>query len=59
MSLRHLFRLPMPVNKILECKDCQIYSKMLRKICKKEIYSQFHQSYKKLSFDQRFLNAYG
>ena len=35
MTLRHL--LLMPMNKILECKDHQIYSKMLRKICKKEV----------------------
>ena len=25
----------MPINKILECKDHQMHSKMLRKICKK------------------------
>ena len=31
MTLRHL--LLMPMNKILNCKDHQIYSKMLRKIC--------------------------
>ena len=35
MTLRHL--LPMPMNKELEFKDHQIYSKMLRKICKKEV----------------------
>ena len=35
MTLRHL--LLMPMNEILECKDHQIYSKMLRKICKKEV----------------------
>ena len=35
MTLRHL--LPMAVNKKLECKDRQIYSKMLEKICKKEV----------------------
>ena len=28
--------LPMPMNKKLECKDHQIYPKMLRKICKKD-----------------------
>ena len=37
----------MPMNKKLECKEHQIYSKMLRKICKKEIKPQFHQSQKK------------
>ena len=45
LSLRHrwlyfkspLTRRSMPMNKKLECKDQQIYSKMLRKICKKEI----------------------
>ena len=31
MTLHHL--LIMPMNKLLECKDHQIYSKMLRKIC--------------------------
>ena len=31
MTLRHL--LLMPMNKIIDCKDHQIYSKMLRKIC--------------------------
>ena len=35
MTLSHL--LPMPINKNIECKDHQIYSKMLRKICKKEV----------------------
>ena len=35
MSLRHLLLVPM--YKKLECKDRQIYSKMLRKICKKEV----------------------
>ena len=35
MTLHHL--LLMPMNKILECKDHQIYSKMLRKICKKKV----------------------
>ena len=34
--------LPMPKNKKLECKSHQIYSKMLEKICKKEVLSQFH-----------------
>ena len=29
MTLHHL--LPVPMNKKLECQDCQIYSKMLRK----------------------------
>ena len=31
MTLHHL--LIMPMNKLLECKDYQIYSKLLRKIC--------------------------
>ena len=31
----HLF--PMSMNKNLECKDHQMYSKMLRKICKKGV----------------------
>ena len=31
------YLLLMPMNKILECKDHQICSKMLRKICKKEV----------------------
>ena len=35
MTLRHV--LPIPMNKILECKAHQIYAKMLRKICKKEV----------------------
>ena len=35
MTLSHL--LPMPINKNIECNDHQIYSKMLRKICKKEV----------------------
>ena len=35
MTLRHLLLTLM--NKILECKDHQIYSEMLRKICKKEV----------------------
>ena len=34
MTLRHF--LLMPMNKKLECKDHQIYSKVLRKIYKKE-----------------------
>ena len=34
MTLRPLF--PMPMNIKLEFKDHQIYSKMLRKICKKD-----------------------
>ena len=50
MILRQL--LPMPINKKLECKDYQIYSKMLRKICQKEVYSQFHQNH-------NFLYVYG
>ena len=37
MTLRHL--LPMAMNKKLECKDHQIYCKMLRKICKKSNFS--------------------
>ena len=49
----------MPMNKKLECEDHQIYSKMLRKICKKEVSSQFHQSRKKSSFDKPFLYVYG
>ena len=49
MTLRHL--LPMPMNKKLECKDHQIYSKMLRKICKKGILmSVSFESHKKLIF---------
>ena len=35
MNLDHL--LSMPMNKNLECKDQQIYSKILRKTCKKEV----------------------
>ena len=37
MTLRQL--LSMPMNKKLECKDQQdqIYSKIMRKICKKEV----------------------
>ena len=35
MTLRHL--LPMPMNKKLGCKGQQIYSKMLKNICKKEV----------------------
>ena len=35
MTLRHLS--PMPMNTKLECKDHQIYSKMLKKICKKDV----------------------
>ena len=35
MTLHHL--LLMPMNKILECKDHQIYSNMLRKVCKREV----------------------
>ena len=37
MTLRHL--LPMAMNKKVECKDHQIYCKMLRKICKKSNFS--------------------
>ena len=49
MTLRHF--LPMPMNKKLECKDHQIYSKMLRKICKKGILmSVSFESHKKLIF---------
>ena len=57
MTLRHL--LPMSMNEKLECKDDQIFSKMLRKICEKEVLSQFHPSQKNSSFDQRFLYVYG
>ena len=58
MTLRHF--LPMPMNKTLECKYHQIYSKMLREICKKEVYYQF-QSHKKFIFWSTFsyiLNVY-
>ena len=42
MTLSHLW----PMNKKLECKSHQIYSKMLRKISKKETWSQFnHQEF--------------
>ena len=34
-TLRHL--IPRPMNKKLGCKDHQIYSKMLRKFCEKEV----------------------
>ena len=34
MTLSHF--LPMPMNKIREYKDHQIYSKILREVCKKE-----------------------
>ena len=50
--------LPMLMNTKLECKYHQIYSKMLRKICKMEVCSQFHQSQKK-SVDQHFISIYG
>ena len=40
----------MLINKKLEWKDHQIYSIMLRKICKKEVKHQFHQSHKKFNF---------
>ena len=39
MTLRHL--LPMSMNEKLECKDDQIFSKMLRKICEKEVFLSF------------------
>ena len=55
MTLCHL--LLMPVNKILDCKDHQIYSKMLRKICiyvKRKSNISF-RVIKNSSFDQRFL----
>ena len=45
--------LPMPMNKILECKDHQISSKMLREICKKKVWYQF-QSHKKIIFWSTF-----
>ena len=35
MTLRHL--LPIPMNKKLECKDHQIFYKILKKLCKKEV----------------------
>ena len=35
MTLRYL--LPMSMNKKIECKHHQIYSKFLRMICEKEI----------------------
>ena len=42
MTLSHLW----PMNKKLECESHQIYSKMLRKISKKETWSQFnHQEF--------------
>ena len=54
MTLRHL--LLMPMNKILDWKDHQIYSKMLRSVA---IYvkrkSNISFSTKKSSFDQHFL----
>ena len=59
MTLRHL--LPMPMNKKRECKDHQIYSKMLRKICKKEKRKSnlsFIRIIKNSSFDQHFLYVY-
>ena len=37
MTLHPLLLLPMPMIKKHQCKDHQIYSKTLRKICKKEI----------------------
>ena len=55
MTLCHL--LLMPMNKILDCKDHQIYSKMLRKICiyvKRKSNISF-RVIKNSSFDQRFL----
>ena len=57
MNLRHL--LPMLMNKKLECKDHQIYSKMLRKICKKEVQLSFIRVIKNPSFDKRFSYLYG
>ena len=53
MTLRHL--LPMPTNKILECKDHQIYSKRSAKESLISVSSVIKNS----SFDQRFLCAYG
>ena len=50
ITLHHLLLLPMPMIKKLERHDHQIYSKMLRKICKNEFKSQFHQSHKKFIF---------
>ena len=44
----------MPMNKKIECKDHQIYSKIMRKICKKDVYSQFRQSHKKFIFWSTF-----
>ena len=55
MTLRLL--LLVPVNEILDCKDYQIYSKMLRKICiyvKRKSKISF-RVIKNSSFDQRFL----
>ena len=53
MTLRLL--LLVPVNEILDCKDYQIYSKLLRKICifvkRKSKISVIKNS----SFDQRLL----
>ena len=55
MTLRHL--LPIPMNKILDCKEHQIYSKILRKIC---IYVKRRSNIsfmviKNSSFNQRFV----
>ena len=46
--------LPMLMNKKLESKNHQIYSKMLRKVCKKEVSSQFHQDHKEFIFWSTF-----
>ena len=54
MTLDHLLVLPMPMIKKLECHDHQIYSKLLRKICKSEFKPQFHQSHKKFIFRSTF-----
>ena len=51
--------LSMPMNKKPESKDNEIFSKLLRKICKMEVESQFHQSNKKLIFSSTFLYTYG
>ena len=46
---------PMPMNKKLECKDQQIYSKTLKKIWKKEVYSKFNQINKRFTV---FINLF-
>ena len=53
-TLSHLLPLT-PMSKKRDCKDHQIYSKKLRKICEKEVKFQFYQSHKNSSFDQHFL----